>query len=97
MHKALLLNTEPSEFAAECGRVISVFRQLEIPVDIISFSAEERQRSFALTVEGKYQQDFTNEELMKMVRYVFIEDYDYIQDLADFTEETGENVTEDQI
>ena len=89
--------TEPSEFAAECGRVISVFRQLEIPVDIISFSAEERQRSYALTVEGKYQQDFTDEELTKMVHYVFIEDYDYIQDLADFTEETGENVTEDQI
>lgn len=87
--------TSPSEFAAECGSIMKVFDDLDIPADEFSFSAETRLMSFALDIEGKYQQDYSVEKLTGLVRYVFIEDYDYIQDLADFTEETGEAATED--
>lgn len=81
--------TTPEEFAAECGSVMRVFSDLDIPTDSFRFSAETRLMSFAMDVDGKFQQDFSNEELTELVRYVFIEDYDYIQDLADFTEEAA--------
>lgn len=87
--------TSPSEFAAECGSIMKVFDDLDIPADEFSFRAETRLMSFALDIEGKYQQDYSVEKLTGLVRYVFIEDYDYIQDLADFTEETGEAAAED--
>lgn len=87
--------TSSSEFAAECGSIMKVFDDLDIPADEFSFRAETRLMSFALDIEGKYQQDYSVEKLTGLVRYVFIEDYDYIQDLADFTEETGEAATED--
>lgn len=87
--------TSPSEFAAECGSIMKIFDDLDIPADEFSFSSETRLMSFALDIEGKYQQDYSVEKLTGLVRYVFIEDYDYIQDLADFTEETGEAATED--
>lgn len=87
--------TSPSEFAAECGSIMKVFDDLDIPADEFSFSAETRLMSFALDIVGKYQQDYSVEKLTGLVRYVFIEDYDYIQDLADFTEETGEAAAED--
>lgn len=87
--------TSSSEFAAECGSIMKVFDDLDIPADEFSFSSETRLMSFALDIEGKYQQDYSVEKLTGLVRYVFIEDYDYIQDLADFTEETGEAATED--
>ena len=88
--------TSPGEFAAECGSIIRVFRDMDIPADDFSFSAETRLMSFTMDIEGRYQQDLSDEKLTDLVRYVFIEDYDYIQDLADFTEETNEAVTEDQ-
>lgn len=83
----------PAEFAAECGGIIRVFGDLDIPVDGFSFTAETRLMSFTLDIEGKFQQEYTDEKLTELVRYVFIEDYDYIQDLADFTEETSEAAT----
>lgn len=86
--------SSPSDFAAECAGIIDVFRELDIPVDKFRFSCETRLMSFALNVEGRYQQDYTAEELTKLVRYVFIEDYDYIHDLADLTEESAESTTE---
>lgn len=86
----------PAEFAAECGGIIRVFGDLDIPVDGFSFTAETRLMSFTLDIEGKFQQEYTDEKLTELVRYVFIEDYDYIQDLADFTEETSEAATAEQ-
>lgn len=87
--------SSPSEFAAECGSVIRVFSDLGIPVDDFQFTAETRLMSFAMKVDGRYQQELTDEQLTELVRYVLIEDYDYIQDLSDFTEETGEASTEE--
>ncbi len=87
--------TSPSEFAAECRSIIKVFRELDIPADSFSFTSQTRLMSFALDIDGSYQQDFSDSKLTDMVRYVFIEDYDYIQDLADFTEESDEAATED--
>lgn len=89
--------SSPADFAAECAGIISVFQELDIPVDNFSFSCETRLMSFSLDVKGRFQQDQTAEELTKLVRYVFIEDYDYIQDLKDLTEETGEMTTENKL
>ncbi len=88
------LYASPEEFAKECAIIIGVYQELEIPVDNFRFTAETRLMSFSLDVEGKYQQDFSDRELSQLVRYVFIEDYDFISDLGDFTEETIENTTE---
>lgn len=84
----------PGEFAADCGHMIRVYKDLGIPVDTFSFSAETRLAGFFLTVEGKFQQDFSDEELTELVNYIFYEDYDYIQDLEDMTEETTEHIIE---
>lgn len=88
--------SSPGDFAAECARIIDVYRELDIPVDSFSFTAETRLMSFSLDVVGKFQQDLSDEKLTELVRYVFIEDYDFVHDLADFTEETSENTAENQ-
>lgn len=80
----------PREFAAECGRIMDVYDDLGIPVEKYRFSAQTRLMEFRLDVEGRFQQDYSDEKLKELVRYVYIEDYDFIQDLADFTEETTE-------
>ncbi len=82
----------PAEFAADCGHMIRVYKDLGIPVDTFCFSAETRLAGFFLTVEGKFQQDFSDEKLTELVNYIYYEDYDYIQDLDDMTEETSEYI-----
>lgn len=84
--------SNPREFAAECRSIMEVYKELEIPVMNFHFSAETRLSSFSLDVEGLFQQDYSGEELVGLVRYIYVEDYDYIQDLEDFTEETSETV-----
>lgn len=81
---------DPQEFAAECSRIIEVYKDLGIPVANYRFSAETRLSSFNLDVEGLFRQDKPLEELTSMVRHIYVEDYDYIQDLEDFTEDTAE-------
>ena len=83
--------SSPREFAAECSAVIGVYKDLDIPVTNYHFSSETRLSSFALDVEGLFQQDMTEEELTSLVRHIYVEDYDYIQDLEDFQEETAES------
>lgn len=80
----------PLEFAEECSRIIDVYKDLEIPVDNFRFNSDTRLTSFALNVEGKFQQEFSAQKLSSLVRFVYLEDYDFIHDLEDFTEETDE-------
>ncbi len=86
--------TNPREFAEECRRVIKAYQELKIPVMSFHFSAQTRLSSFRLDVDGLFQQDMTAEELTELVRHIYIEDYDYIHDLEDITEETSESTDE---
>ncbi len=83
--------SDPTEFAAECRSIMDVYKELEIPVMNYRFSAETRLAGFRLDVEGLFQQDYSKEELADLVRYIYVEDYDYIPDLEDITEETEES------
>lgn len=85
--------SDPREFAAECRSVMDVYKELGIPVMNYRFSAETRLSSFKLDVQGMFQQDLTVEELAGLVRYIYVEDYDYIQDLEDIAEEETETST----
>lgn len=81
---------DPGEFAEECYNIIGVYRDLNIPVADYHFSAHTRLSSFSLDVKGLFQQDMSALELTSLVRHIYLEDYDYIQDLEDFIEETAE-------
>lgn len=86
--------SSPREFAEECKSVIDGYRILGIPVTEFHFSSENKLNSFRLDVEGKFAQDYSETKLAEQVHHVFVEDFDYIDDLEDFvgyeTEETVE-------
>lgn len=85
----------PEEFAQECRSVIDAYDSLGIPVMDYHFSAETRQTAFRLDVEGLFQQDRNASELAELVNYYYIEDFDYIPDIEDVTEEiTAEETSE---
>lgn len=78
------------EFAQECRTVIAAYKNMGIPVSHFSFAAESRLTSFRLEIDGLFQQDMDVEELADRVNYIYYEDYDYIEDLEDITEDTAE-------
>lgn len=78
------------EFAQECRTVIAAYKNMGIPVSHFSFVSESRLTSFRLEIDGMFQQDMDVEELADMVNYIYYEDYDYIEDLEDITEDTAE-------
>ncbi|MGN1341246.1 MAG: hypothetical protein ACI4WS_13215, partial [Oscillospiraceae bacterium] len=61
------------EFAAECSRIIDVYKDMDIPVSDYHFIAETRLSSFRLDVEGLFQQEKSVEELSSLVRYIYVE------------------------
>ncbi|MGN1422508.1 MAG: hypothetical protein ACI4XA_03965 [Oscillospiraceae bacterium] len=88
--------SKPSEFARECKEIIDSYRILGIPIDDFHFVNEGRLHSYRLDVEGKFAQDKSESELAEIVSHIYLEDYDYIEDLDDFTdtsEETLETTT----
>ncbi|MGN0649220.1 MAG: hypothetical protein ACI4KM_02195 [Oscillospiraceae bacterium] len=80
----------PTEFAEECKSIIDGYRLMRIPVTDYSFRCEDRFNSFRLDVNGSFMQDCTVSELVQRVYHVYIENYDYIDDLDDFVGETTE-------
>lgn len=76
----------PKNFAADCKKVIDCYRIMGINITNFHFANESKLRSYTLDVEGKYAQDFTEERLEEKVNYVYVEDYDYIEDLEDYVE-----------
>lgn len=82
--------SNPSEFAEECKSIIDGYRLMRIPVTDYSFRCEDRFNSFRLDVNGSFMQDCTASELTQKVYHVYIENYDYIDDLDDFVGETTE-------
>lgn len=82
----------PSEFARECKEIIDGYRILGIPIDDFHFINEGRLHSFSLDVEGKFAQDKSESELAEMVSHIYLEDYDYIEDLDDFTDTSEDTI-----
>lgn len=76
----------PKNFAADCKKIIESYRLMGINITNFHFVNESRLRSYTLDVEGKYAQDFTESRLEEMVNYVYVDDYDYIEDLEDYVE-----------
>ena len=83
----------PKEFAYECKAIIDCFRIMGIPITDYHFKNESLLHSFKLDVIGKYEQDYSESELVDMVNHVYLEDYDYIEDLEDFIDYTEETAT----
>lgn len=79
----------PKAFAADCRKVIDAYRIMGINITDFHFKNESRLRSYTLDVEGKYAQDLSDSRLEALVNYVYIDDYDYIEDLPDYTENSG--------
>lgn len=76
----------PGYFAADCKKVIDSYRDMGINITNFHFKNESRLRSYTLDVEGKYAQELSASRLEALVNYVYIDDYDYIEDLEDYTE-----------
>lgn len=91
--------SSPKEFAAECKNIIDVYRILGIPVRDFSFICNTKFSTFTLNVTGRFQQEYSEKQLAEQVHYVYVEEYDYIDDLEDYeipeteeTQETEENI-----
>ena len=87
----------PQAFASECKTVIDAYRFLGIPVTDFYFINDSRFSSFRLNVEGKFMQDYSEDDLVNEITYVYVEDYDYIEDLQDFVGETEETAESGEI
>lgn len=84
----------PKEFAAMCKGIIDGYRFLDIPVTEYHFINEGKLHRFSLDIEGKFEQDYSESRLAELVDHIYVEDYDYIPDLEDFT---GTEETENTI
>lgn len=80
----------PRNFAADCKRIIDCYHEMGINITSFSFKNKSKLRSYTLEVDGKFAQDFDEIRLLEMVNYVYIEDYDYIEDLEDYVEDQDE-------
>lgn len=76
-------------FAADCKKIIDGYRIMGINVTNFYFSNKSRYNSFNLAVEGKYAQDYSESRLEEQVFYIHTEDYDYLEDLQDYEENSG--------
>lgn len=74
----------PKNFAADCKRIIEEYNKMGINITNFRFKNKSKLRSYSLEVEGKYAQDFDESRLLELVNYVYIEDYNYIEDLEDY-------------
>ena len=81
---------EPEDFVRECRTVIDAYRFLDIPVTEFHFVSDGKFNSYRLNVEGLFMQEFTEAELIAQTSHVYVEDFDYIDDLDDFVGETVE-------
>lgn len=86
--------SSPADFVSECKTVMDGYRFLGIPVTSFRFVSESRFSTYRLNIDGMFMQDYTEEQLLEKVSYVYVEDYDYVEDLPDFTEEPEEDEEE---
>lgn len=86
--------SSPADFVSECKTVMDGYRFLGIPVTSFRFVSESRFSTYRLNIDGMFMQDYTEEQLLEKVSYVYVEDYDYVEDLPDFIEEPEEDEEE---
>lgn len=84
----------PKDFAADCKKVIECYRSMGLHITDFYFMNESKLRSFTLDVEGKFVQDYDIGRLEELVNYVYVDDFDYIEDLEDYVESTAESNVE---
>lgn len=77
----------PKNFAADCKRIIDSYHEMGINITNFSFKNKSKLRAYSLEVEGQFAQDFDVSRLLEMVNYVYIEDFNYIEDLEDYIED----------
>lgn len=76
----------PRSFATDCKSIVDSYRGMGINVTKFSFKNKSKLRGYTLEVDGKFAQDFDVNRLVDMVNYVYIEDFNYIEDLEDYVE-----------
>lgn len=81
----------PKNFASDCKKVIECYRSMGLSISDFHFKNESKLRSFTLDVEGKFAQDYDISRLEEQVNYVYVDDFDYIEDLDDYVESTVES------
>lgn len=79
----------PKDFAADCKKVIDCYHAMGIHITDFHFLNKSKLRSYTLDVEGAFEQDFSESRLEETVNYVYVDDYDYIEDLEDYVETSG--------
>lgn len=81
----------PKNFATDCKRIIDSYHEMGINITSFSFKNKSKLRAYTLEVDGQFAQDFDVSRLLEMVNYVYIEDFNYIEDLEDYVEDTEES------
>lgn len=81
----------PKNFASDCKRIIDSYREMGINVTGFSFKNKSKLRSYTLEVDGQFAQDLDVNRLLEMVNYVYIEDFNYIEDLEDYVEDPDDS------
>ena len=81
----------PKSFAKDCKKIIDGYHAMGIHVTDFYFVNESMLRSFTLDVQGNYEQDLSESRLEEMVNYVYVDDYDYIEDLEDYVDASEES------
>lgn len=84
----------PKDFAADCKKVIDCYHSMGISVSELHFINRSKLRAYSLDVEGKFEQDFDEKRIEEMVNYVYVDDFDYIEDLEDYVESTSNTNSE---
>lgn len=85
----------PKNFVADCKKVVDTYAEMGINITNFRFKNESRLRSYSLDIDGKYAQDMDEKRLAEMVNYVYIDDYDYIEDMEDYVETSDTSDTSD--
>lgn len=76
----------PRSFVADCRKIVDGYAEMEINVTNFRFRNESRLRAYSLDIEGKYAQNMDEHRLLEMVDFVYIDDYNYIEDMDDYVE-----------
>lgn len=83
--------SKPSEFAADCKKIIEGFRIMGIEITDFHFANQSSFHSFKLDVLGKYSQDYSEDRLTELVNHIYIEDTNYLEDLDDLENSDNSN------
>ncbi len=83
--------SSPKDFSRICKEIINAYRIMGIDVTNFYFSNESSLHTYSLSVEGKFAQDYSPEELEVYVNHIYIKDMDYLEDLEDLVESNEES------